>query len=414
MADRPERGRAQPVAVGPPRHSMSRAGRNISARTRRRRQLGAVAIVGVLAAVIVATVFLGSRLWHTLTGPLTDYRGDGRHDLVIEVHAGDSTTRIAETLHDHGVVATVKAFLDAAQDNDEISAIQPGFYRARTEIPAASAVERLTDPNNRVGRLVVPPGRQLDDTTDMRTGAVTEGIFTLMAQATCVELDGHRNCLAADALRGAAGKAPLEVLSVPRWATDRVTAMGTDHRRVEGLIAPGTWNINPSAPAQTTLSALIARSAGIYAQSGLQDTAVSLQMSPYEVLVVASLLQAEAKPPDFSRVARVIYNRLSEHPTLEFDSTVNYPLDRREVATSDADRGQHTPWNTYVLRGLPATPICSPGGEALGAAERPADGDWLYFVTIDGDGTTLFTRDYQQHLENSELARHNGILDSTR
>ena len=101
------------------------------------------------------------------------------------------------------------------------------------------------------------------------------------------------------------------------------------------------------------------------------------------------------------------------HHTLEFDSTVNYPLDRREVATSDADRAQRTPWNTYVSQGLPATAICSPGVDALRAAEHPEPGDWLYFVTIDAQGTTLFTRDYKQHLANIELAKHNGVLDST-
>ena len=51
---------------------------------------------------------------------------------------------------------------------------------------------------------------------------------------------------------------------------------------------------------------------------------------------------------------------------------------------------------------------------ALAAAEQPAPGDWLYFVTIDMQGTTLFTRDYQQHLANIELAKRNGVLDSAR
>ena len=85
-------------------------------------------------------------------------------------------------------------------------------------------------------------------------------------------------------------------------------------------------------------------------KSGLLDTATAMNMSPYNVLVVASLVQREAKPQDFAKVARVIYNRLAEHRKLEFDSTVNYPLDRREVATTDADRGKSTPWNTYAQR----------------------------------------------------------------
>ena len=129
---------------------------------------------------------------------------------------------------------------------------------------------------------------------------------------------------------------------------------------------------------------------------------------------MASLVQRESTPEDFAKVARVIYNRLAEQRTLEFDSTVNYPLDRVEVATTDGDRGQATPWNTYVRPGLPATPICSPGLPALAAAEAPAPGDWLYFVTIDMQGTTLFTREYEQHLANIELARQNGVLDSAR
>ena len=144
------------------------------------------------------------------------------------------------------------------------------------------------------------------------------------------------------------------------------------------------------------------------------EAAQTANMSPYEIVTVASLLQKEAKPNDFAKVARVIYNRLNEPQRLEFDSTVNYPLDRQEVATTDADRARVTPWNTYASDGLPATPIGSPGEQALAAAEHPEAGDWLYFVTIDMDGTTLFTHDYQQHLANIELAKHNGVLDSVR
>jgi UPF0755 protein len=190
--------------------------------------------------------------------------------------------------------------------------------------------------------------------------------------------------------------------------------MPNDHRRLEGLIAPGTWNVDPAGTAQDILSTLIAGSATVYTQSGLLDTAAAMQMSPYQILTVGSLVQREAKPQDFAKVARVIYNRLAENRKLEFDSTVNYPLDRQEVATTDDDRAKVTPWNTYMSQGLPQTPICSPGTDALAAAERPAEGDWLYFVTIDLQGTTLFTRDYDQHLANIELAQHNGVLDSAR
>jgi UPF0755 protein len=391
----------------------SRAERIRAERSRRRRRIVLGSAVALLMVVVLAAVFVGSKLWHSL-GPQNDYAGNGKKDLVIQVHAGDSTTAIGETLQNRDVVRTVKAFVEAAEGNEAISSIQPGYYRMRTEIPASNAVKRLADPETRVGKVVIPEGEQLDDTTDVKTNDVTPGIFTMISKATCVELDGDKRCVSADDLRTAAEKTPLASLSVPAWAVESVTRMGADHRRIEGLIAPGTFNVNPSGSPQTILETLISSSNEQYVKSGLLDTATAMNMSPYDVLAVASLVQREAKPPDFPKVARVIYNRLAEHRTLEFDSTVNYPLDRREVATTDADRAQQTPWNTYVSEGLPATPICSPGTDALRAAEHPEPGDWLYFVTIDSQGTTLFTRDYQQHLANIELAKRNGVLDSAR
>jgi UPF0755 protein len=414
MTDNWGRGRAEPVAVGPPRRRITRADRIREARGQRKRRIGRGFVLAMLIVVVIGAVFLGSKLWHTMFGGGSDFSGDGVNDVVIQIHDGDSTTTIGKTLQERKVVATVAAFVDAAGGNAAISSIQPGFYKVRTEIAASNAVARLADPQNRVGKLVIPEGRQLDDIQDVKTNAVTDGIFSLISHATCVDLDGDRHCVSVDDLKKSAASAAPSHLSVPDWAMNPVTALGRDHRRLEGLIAPGTWNIDPSSAPQDILATLIGTSATQYAQGGLLDTAKAMNMSPYQILTVGSLVQRESKPDDFAKVARVIYNRLAENRTLEFDSTVNYPLDRIEVATTDADRGQHTPWNTYVRPGLPATPICSPGQPALAAAEQPAPGDWLYFVTIDLQGTTLFTRDYEQHLANIELAKHNGVLDSAR
>jgi UPF0755 protein len=414
MVDSARRERAEPEAVGAPsRRSSSRVARNQAERGRRRRRFAGKIALAVFVVVVLAGVFVGGKLWHTLFGAGDDYSGSGKRDLVIQVQAGDSTTNIGETLRKEQVIKTVRAFVNAAHGNSAINSIQPGFYRMRTEIPAANAVARLTDPKSRVGRLVIPEGRQIDDTTDMKTNVVTPGILTLISRATCVDLDGDTRCVPVQDLRAAATNSSALALAVPPWATEPVNELGRDHRRIEGLIAPGTFNLDPSASAESILATLIGAGAEEYVKSGLVDTAQAMGLSPYDILVVASLVQQESNSQDFAKVAQVIYNRLHAHHTLEFDSTVNYPLDRREVATSDADRAQKTPWNTYVSQGLPATAICSPGTDALNAAEHPQPGDWLYFVTIDAQGTTLFTRDYQQHLANIELAKHNGVLDST-
>lgn len=406
--------RHEPIAVGPPRRRMNRADRARARRMARRRRLYTGLAVATLVIVVVGAVFVGSRLWHNMFGSSEDFAGDGVDDVVIEVHTGDTTTAIGQTLQQQNVVSSSKVFVDAAATNPAIAAIQPGFYKVRTEIPAASAVERLADPANRVGQLVIPEGRQLDDVADVKTNAVTEGILTLISNASCVDLNGNRECVSADDLKQAAGTADPSALAVPAWAAPGLDAMGDDHRRLEGLIAAGSWNVDPSGTPQGILAGLIGASTAMYEANGLLDAATAANITPYEVLVVASLVQRESKPQDFSKVARVIYNRLAENRKLEFDSTVNYSLDRTEVATTDADRARVTPWNTYASLGLPKTPICSPGAPAVVAAENPAIGDWLYFVTIDLQGTTNFTRDYEEHLANIELARANGVLDSAR
>jgi UPF0755 protein len=405
------RERTEPVAVGAAPRRSSRADRMRDERVRRRRKNSRNLILALLVVVIIAAAFIFSRLWHSWFG---DYSGGGTDDVVIQVHDGDSTRAIGQTLQDSKVVASAQKFVDEARDNSAISSIQPGYYQMRTEISAADAVRRLTDPQNRVGKLVIPEGRQLDDVQDVKTNAVTEGIFTLISHASCVQLDGERHCVSVDELRQVAGSDSPSALNVPTWAEQQVRAMGGDHRRLEGLIAPGTFNINPAWAAQEMLAKLIGDSATQFSQRGLGDSPDGLSMSAYQTLIVASLVQHEAKPADFAKVARVIYNRLQVHQKLEFDSTINYSLDRQEVATTDADRGRNTPWNTYLNEGLPKTPICSPGEQALAAAERPEPGDWLYFVTVDMQGTTLFTRDYQEHLANIELAKRNGVLDSAR
>src|ERR1700737_4271952 len=243
MTDDWGRDRAEPVAVGPPRRRVTRADRLREARSQRKRRIGRGFALVMLIVVVVGAVFVGSKLWHTMFGGGNDFSGDGANDVVIQIHDGDSTTAIGKTLQEHKVVATIAAFVDAAQGNSTISSIQPGFYRESTEIAASNAVARLSDPQNRVGKLVIPEGRQLDDVQDVKTNAVTEGILTLISRASCVLLDGDRRCVSVDELRQVAGSDSPSALNVPSWAEQQVQAMGGgDHRRLEGLIAPGTFN----------------------------------------------------------------------------------------------------------------------------------------------------------------------------
>ena len=213
--------------------------------------------LGVLIAVALADMAARPETVRRPQPP-SDYVGEGKQDIVIQVHDGDSGSVIAQDLLDKNVIADVGMFISAASANAELAAIQPGYYKLRTEIPAATAVQKLVDPESRVGKLVIPEGKQLDDIKVVGTGKVNPGIFSLIADASCVELDGAKKCISAKDLKDAAEAGTLQSLNVPDWAVKGAGAMGQSHRRLEGLIAPGTWNIDPSSSAKEILAKLVA------------------------------------------------------------------------------------------------------------------------------------------------------------
>lgn len=338
--------------------------------------------------------------------------GDG---VVVEVHPNDTAQQIGNEAAAKGIVASSGAFLEAALQNNAITSVQPGFYLLTSGVPAARAVTELVDPASRVGNMVISEGRQLHDARDVNTGAVKKGIYTLISEASCVDRTGSGTptCLSYDDLNAAGAVDDPTALGVPDWARARVEGVPDRDRQLEGLIAAGTWDFDPSAAPADILAQLVTKSAARYEETGILGAGTESGLDPYDTLVAASLVERESLPQDFAKVARVVLNRLAVPQKLEFDSTVNYALDTTEVATTDADRARVTPWNTYASEGLPATPIASPSIAAVEAVEQPADGDWLYFVTINQSGETLFTRSYEEHLANIGKVEP-GFLDSGR
>ncbi|CAM3134430.1 endolytic transglycosylase MltG [Prescottella defluvii] len=405
--------RALPTAVGAPTQSRGEIRRERAAARRKRRGR----VIGVLAGAVLlggmgAAAFAA---YDKLSGSdYADYAGPAGPEVVVQVHSGDTAGEIATAMADKDVVASTTAFYQAALRNDAMSSVQPGFYAVSTKISGADAVAALVSPTARVGQTVISEGRQLHDTRDVQTGAIKKGIYTLISEASCVGPVEAPTCVGYDDLNTAGAGSDLAALGVPDWARKQVSNVPDRDRQLEGLIAAGSWDFDPTASPVEILRHLVGSSAEIYESTGIETAGVNVGLDPYQMLIVASLVEREALPADFDKVARVVLNRLAVNQPLQFDSTVNYALDETEVATTDADRARVTPWNTYASPGLPATPISSPSINALRAVENPAPGDYLYFVTIDKKGTTLFTRSYDEHLANIGLALQSGILDSGR
>lgn len=151
------------------------------------------------------------------------------------------------------------------------------------------------------------------------------------------------------------------------------------------------------------------------ASATLQGAAGRTVISPYDVIVIASLIEAEAKAPDDrARIARVVYNRLAKGMKLEIDATVLFALQEHKTEITKSDLEVDSPHNTRKYPGIPPWPINSPGKESLLAALNPSvepgAEQWLYYVLIDEQGHHFFTGNYNEFLRKQQEARDKGLL----
>ncbi|MDO5670326.1 MAG: endolytic transglycosylase MltG [Corynebacterium sp.] len=387
-------------------------GRRMDSKYVKRRQRGLAVLVASLVLLIGAVIYIGVQISGGDTVNDRDFQGSGNGvSQLVEIPEGSSVSQLGPELEERGIVKTDGAFQTAAANNPEAASIQPGFYRLQGEMSASAAVQALLDPANRVELLDIHGGSTLLD-VNVVGGNSRPGIYTQISNVTCTE--GSENCIAAEDLQNVGATADLATLGVPEWAREAVAARGEDPKRLEGLIVPGQYVVNPEMDAQEILTDLLTRSTQQFNDTGIVERARALDLTPYELLTAASLVEREAPAGDFDKVARVILNRLEEPMRLEFDSTVNYGLEDVEVATTDEDRAQVTPWNTYAMDGLPETPIAAASVEAITAMENPAEGNWLFFVTVDQDGTTVFNDTFEEHLADVQQALESGVLDTNR
>jgi len=351
---------------------------------RRRKGRGAK---GCLAALVALAVLAGGFYFGLTRGVewvagqfegVEDYPGPGSGQVQFEVNEGDTTAQIGRNLKEEGVTKSVQAFLDAAAAEPDAAAIQVGVYELAEEMKAADALEVLLEPANQVKTTeTVPEGLRVDDIV------ATLGENTKFGEAQ------WRRALAQP-----------EKIGLPDYANGNP----------EGYLFPATYEITPGMKPVDVLKAMVDRWRQAADSAGLEERAAELGKTPAELMVIASLVEAEGRGDDMPKISRVIHNRLDgpgdkggTYGYLQIDAAVNYALDRQgiiAVTTEEIESVADSPYNTYKQVGLPPTPIEAPGEDAIAAAANPADGPWYYYVTVDlKTGETKFTESYDEFLE---------------
>jgi UPF0755 protein len=372
---------AGPVSYEPVERSF--AGRPLATRhqhrrRRRRRISQAIAVLAIAAVIAVSWVLVKgvAERFH-----VADYSGSGQGFVRIQIQSGDSADDIAGTLVKKGVVQSTRAFINAAKKSGQSADIQPGVYQVRLHSSGAAAMAAILDPANRlISRVTIPEG------------------YTYLQVLQAV---ADKTKLPLDQLKAAAKD--VANLGIP----DGVTATSA-----EGMLFPATYAFDPNTTPSSALQAMITKFGSEYVSLNMAAKAKALNLTPYQVLIIASITEAEAKfDADRAKVARVIMNRIAQRRALQVDATSAYG---GKLQGKDPAKVVYAtfpgPFNTYTHLGLPPTPIGNPGEKAISAALSPPAGPWLWYVNIDAAGHLGFFRDEAAFTAASNLcaARHWG------
>lgn len=179
----------------------------------------------------------------------------------------------------------------------------------------------------------------------------------------------------------------------------------------EGLLFPDTYQVVEGSTEVEFLTTMAQQFDKVAAQVGVDKSGEKLGFSPYQVVIMASLIEREARiAEDRPKIARVIFNRLESDTRLDIDATVLYALNRTNGGLTVTDLEVDSPYNTRVYKGLPPTPIAVPGRASLEAVMSPANGNWLYYVLADANGAHYFTGSYSDFLSAVAEAEEKGLI----
>ena len=349
-------------------------------------QVFVVVVVIILVFVGLTTVAqrLASGISNESTATVAIVVGN---EIEFEVESGSTASVIGSELVTAGVIADAGDFQSAVRTRGVADQLKAGIYTLVT----GSELDQLID------ILVAGP-----DPTDVYTVTVIEGLTIDDVLVSLAEQTPYTTGQLKAPLVNGTVDSPYLPEEAPEGSDDLV--------RWEGLLAPDTYEFRTDAPP----AEILARMADTLAQrvSGQDWTVLEeLGLDPYDGLVVASLIEREAKlDEERPIIASVITNRLESGIALQIDATIIYALGVNPGEVTTADLEVDSLYNTYLYPGLPPTPIGGVRLASIEAAAAPAETDFFYYVLISTDGTHGFSRTLEEHNQKKAEAKDAGVL----
>jgi uncharacterized YceG family protein len=323
---------------------------------------------------IAAIVLVLLVLWF-LAALFEPFAGTGHGSVTVTIPPHSSTSQIAHILERQGVIGcdfpncTVLFKIRTALAGDG-GKLLPGTYHLKLGMTFSSVLSALTTP---------PPAAHVTNVT------ITPGKTRVEIDRLLREQHVNGSYLAATR------HSPL--LNPASYGAPHNT------RSLEGFLFPDTFQLRTPISIPALVADQLRDFKRHFATLNL-SYARSHHLTPYDVLIVGSLVEGEAATSkDRALVASVIYNRLRLHMPLQIDATVRYATGNYTSPITQSELHSTSPWNTYTHPGLPPTPIDGPSLASLQAAAHPASTNYLYFVVKPcGNGSEVFASSYSQFL----------------
>jgi UPF0755 protein len=370
-SERPSYGPIDPWYTEPAR---KRGSLGPGGRRPRRRWLSRILIVGIFLGCLALIGAVADKGVHWVQGRSSTSTTQTARGPTVEVviSPGTTATQVGTLLEKQGVIESSAAFVDLVKSRGSESRLRPGIYHFTLGLELLKVVDMLEQGQGSVSfKLTIPEGMAASQVATLLTEEGT------IRGASYLELTGKPAKFVVPKVGGAAPK---------------VTTL-------EGLLFPSTYYLLQGDGATEVIGAQLAAFESKTA-SLPWSKATALGMTPYDIVIVASLIEKEASiANERAMVAAVIYNRLKKDMTLGVDATVRYAVDKWTGPLTTQDLEVDSPYNTRVVKGLPPTPIASPGVAALRAALEPAPVDYLYYVLSNADGHHFFTASYEEFLQ---------------
>ncbi len=346
---------------------------------RRRRGIGAGTIALIIFVVVIVGIGgVGYHFYSLYKSRHASYSGTGFGSVDVIVQPNDTLDSIATQLLSKGVIAAIDpwdAYVATKPDN-----LQPGEFKLHEHMGPAQAYA-----------LLMSPSAKVDSTVTIIDGERESVILASLAKQTGLPVSEFQ----------AAAKETAK-LGLPSYANGSA----------EGYLYPDTYSFVPGSTTPLQILQTAVHEFTIQAVVvGLVAGARHAEFTEGQVITEASLLEAEVGPKYYKDVARTLDNRLIDNMPLQLDSTVAYVTGKYIYALTSSDLHVNSPYNTFLHTNLPPGPIDSPDAEAIEAVLHPAPStdDWLYFVTVNKQGKTLFTDSNSQFQIWSQEAKANGL-----